>query len=325
MNLPSPSVASPAKRLVVLGTGGTIAGTAARATDAVGYRSAQRGVAELIAALPPLAAWEIESEQVAQVDSKDMGVEVWQALAARVAHHLARDEVQGIVVTHGTDTLEETAWLLARVLAPADKPVVITAAMRPATSLQADGPQNLLDAATLATQPAARGVLVAVAGKVWPAAGVRKCHTYALEAFDTGDAGPLATIAAGRVLWHAACPPGGEPLGLARIARDAAHWPRVEIVASHAGADGAIVDALLAQRGRPLRGLVAAGTGNGSLHAGLEAALTRAQSHGVVVLCCSRIARGPVITASEGGFKTVSMTPWQARVELLLGLLGETG
>ncbi|MGA0610879.1 asparaginase [Caldimonas sp. KR1-144] len=325
MNLPSPSVASPAKRLVVIGTGGTIAGTAGQATDAVGYRAAQRGIAELIAGVPALAAWPIESEQAAQVDSKDMGIEAWQAIAARIAHHLERGEVQGIVVTHGTDTLEETAWLVARVLAPAGKPVVFTAAMRPATSIQADGPQNLLDAVTVASQPGAHGVLAVVAGRVWPVAGLRKTHTYALDAFDAGDAGPLASVAAGRVIWHAACPPAGEPLGLARIGREASRWPRVEIVASHAGADGAIVDALLAQHSRPLRGLVVAGTGNASLHGGLETALARAQSRGVVVLVCSRVARGPAIAAGEGGFKTVSMTPWQARVELLLRLLGEPG
>jgi L-asparaginase len=323
MNLPSTSVVSTAKRLVVIGTGGTIAGTAGAATDAVGYRAAQRGVAELIGAVPALSAWPIETEQAAQLDSKDMSFEVWQTLAARIAHHLGRDEVQGIVVTHGTDTLEETAWLIARVLAPA-KPAVFTAAMRPATSIQADGPQNLIDAVTLASDPAARGVLAVVAGKAWPAAGLRKSHTYALDAFDAGDAGPLADVAAGRVIWHAAGAAQPEPLGLARIARPAAQWPRVEILANHAGADGAIVDALLAQAERPVRGLVVAGTGNSSLHDGLASALERAQARGVAVLCCSRVSRGPVI-ATQSRFETISMTPWQARVELILRLLGETG
>lgn len=323
MNLPSTSVVSPAKRLVVIGTGGTIAGTAGDATDAVGYRAAQRGVADLIAAVPALSAWSIETEQAAQLDSKDMSFEVWQTLAERIAHHLARDDLQGIVVTHGTDTIEETAWFIARVLAPA-KPVVFTAAMRPATSIQADGPQNLIDAVTLASDPAARGVLAAVAGKAWPAAGLRKSHTYALDAFDAGDAGPLATMAAGRVVWHAIAPAQPKPLGLARIACDVAGWPRVEIVANHAGADGAIVDALVALPDRPLRGLVVAGTGNATLHTRLAGALERAQERGVSVLCCSRVPRGPVI-ATQSRFETISMTPWQARVELILRLLGEPG
>ncbi len=136
-------------KIVILGTGGTIAGTAASPADAIGYTAAQLGVAQLVAGVPALAGLPLESEQVAQLDSKDMDFATWQRLAQRVAAHLARDEVQGVVITHGTDTLEETAYFLHRVLAPA-KPVVLTAAMRPATSLQADGPQNLLDAVTLA-------------------------------------------------------------------------------------------------------------------------------------------------------------------------------
>jgi L-asparaginase len=152
-------------KIVILGTGGTIAGTAASAADAVGYTAAQIGVAQLVAAVPLLAQVPIECEQVAQLDSKDMDFETWQRLAASCAHHLARADVAGIVVTHGTDTLEETAYFLHRVLAAA-KPVVLTGAMRPATSLQADGPQNLLDAVRVAQEPGARGVVAAMAGTV---------------------------------------------------------------------------------------------------------------------------------------------------------------
>src|SRR5512139_1935809 len=112
-----------ARTIVVLGTGGTIAGTAASTGDNVGYTAAQIGVAQLVSAVPALRAVALECEQVAQVDSKDMGFAVWRSLALRVQHHLAREEVGGVVVTHGTDTLEETAHFLQRVLAPA-KPVV---------------------------------------------------------------------------------------------------------------------------------------------------------------------------------------------------------
>ena len=115
--------------VVILGTGGTIAGASSVAGDNVGYTAAQRSVADLLAAVPPLAGTPVEAEQVAQLDSKDMDAATWQALARAVARHLARPAVQGIVVTHGTDTLEETAWLLQQVLAPA-KPVVLVAAMR---------------------------------------------------------------------------------------------------------------------------------------------------------------------------------------------------
>ena len=130
---------NPLQRIVILGTGGTIAGQSAARTDNVGYRAGELGVAQLVAAIPALAGWPLEAEQVAQLDSKDMSHAIWRALAERVAAHLARPDVAGLVITHGTDTLEETAWLLHRVLAPT-KPVVLTAAMRPASALQADGP-----------------------------------------------------------------------------------------------------------------------------------------------------------------------------------------
>ena len=116
--------------VVILGAGGTIAGRAAQAADNVGYKAGEVAVADLVAAVPALQARALEAEQVAQLDSKDMDHATWQRLAQRVAHHLARPEVAGIVVTHGTDTAEETAWLLQRVLAPA-KPVVLAACTAP--------------------------------------------------------------------------------------------------------------------------------------------------------------------------------------------------
>ena len=154
--------------LVILGTGGTIAGQAADAADNVGYKAGQLAVEQLIQAVPSLRNYPLECEQVAQLDSKDMDFATWQRLARAVARHLARPEVQGLVITHGTDTLEETAFFLQRLLAPT-KPVVLTAAMRPATALQPDGPQNLLDAVRVASLPSARGVLTVLAGKVFAA------------------------------------------------------------------------------------------------------------------------------------------------------------
>ncbi|HEX7639810.1 MAG TPA: asparaginase, partial [Burkholderiaceae bacterium] len=114
---------SPEPLVVLLATGGTIAGSAATASDTTGYRAGALGVEALVAAVPALAGRRLEAETVAAIDSKDMDAATWQRLARRVAHHLARPEVAGVVVTHGTDTLEETAWFLQRVLAP-DKPVV---------------------------------------------------------------------------------------------------------------------------------------------------------------------------------------------------------
>lgn len=305
---------------VVLGTGGTIAGTASQATEAVAYRAGQIGADVLVAAVPALAGLPLEVEQVAQIDSKDIGPPVWRALVEHVAHHLARPEVGGLVITHGTDTLEETAYLLQRVLAPR-KPVVLTAAMRPATHLQADGPQNLLDAVQVARLKGAAGVVAAVAGCVWSGLEVRKVHSTRLAAFDAGDAGPIALLQAGRLTvlrpW-----PAGTALGASLLQSPA--WPTVEIVSSHGGAGSLVVDALLAAG---VDGLVVAATGNGTVHATLEAALQRAQDGGVAVRRCSRAARGGVVPAADGDelFHSLgALTPAQARLALCLELMASS-
>ena len=316
-----------AGKVVILGTGGTIAGRAAQAEDRLGYRAGEIGVDALVAAVPALAGRALETEQLAQLDSKDMDVATWQRLATRCAFHLARPEVAGVVVTHGTDTLEETAWLLHRVLAPG-KPLVLTAAMRPATALDADGPQNLLDAVTLAAQSDAHGVcgvLAVLAGAVHGAAELRKGHTLRPDAFTSGDAGPLARLDGGQLRrfrdW-----PTGEPLGLAAIAPAPVQWPWVAVLASHATADGREVQALQAAG---VNGLVVAGTGNGTLAAGLEAALQAAQRAGVSVVRSTRCAFGPVLeaagsTPSAGALASAGeRSPWQARIDLMLALLAD--
>ena len=311
-----------ADTVVVIGTGGTIAGTAIDPSDNVGYAAAQLGAAQLVAAIPALAAVPLEVEQLAQVDSKDMSFAIWRALAERVAQQLARPEVCGVVITHGTDTLEETAYFLQRVLAPT-KPVVLTAAMRPATALLSDGPQNLLDAVSVARTGGACGVLVVLAGKVHGALDVRKVHTYRLDAFDSGDAGVIAHIEDGRLRQHRAWPQG-EALGLARLPANVATWPRVEVLISHAGVDGLLARALQAAG---VHGIVVAGTGNGSLHRDLEAALLEAQAAGIAVLRCTRCPYGAVIDARVDGVRdgprvglpsAGALTPVQARIELML-------
>ncbi len=304
-----------ARTVAVLATGGTIAGTAERATDNIGYSAAQLGVRALVDAVPALAEVPLVTEQVAQLDSKDMAFAVWAALAARVAHHLAQPEVAGVVITHGTDTLEETAYLLQRLLAPR-KPVVMCAAMRPATALLRDGPQNLLDAVTLARERGARGVMAVLAGTVHSALAVRKVHSYRVDAFGSGDAGPIARIEEGQVRrlreW-----PAGEPLGLELAGRT--DWPWVEIVTSHAGARADGVRALVAAG---VRGLVVAGTGNGSLHHALEDALVQAQQTGVTVWRSTRCLDGPVQMKPGDRLPSAgTLTPVQARIELMLQLM----
>jgi L-asparaginase len=304
----------PMKRIVILGTGGTIAGQAQTSGDSVSYVAGQIAVADLLAAIPSLKGFALDTEQVAQIDSKDMSFAIWRDLAHRVAHHLLRDDVAGIVITHGTDTLEETAYFLHRVLAP-NKPVVLTAAMRPAGALAADGPQNLLDSVRLAAWPGSRGVVACMAGAVPAGHDVRKAHPYRQDAFDSGDAGPLGYMEEGRLRqlrdW-----PQGDALGLACVQRE--FWPRVDIVMNHAGADGTLVDALVALGAR---GIVAAGTGNGTLATPLETALLRAQESGVAVLRASRIGCGRIIDGAAPALPGAGeLTPVQARIELLLQL-----
>lgn len=314
-----------AGKIVVLGTGGTIAGVGAGAGSGVqghlGYQSAQLGVEQLVAGIPGLQSVSLITEQVAQVDSKDMAPGIWQALAARCAHWLQQPQTQGLVITHGTDTLEETAYFLHRVLAPA-KPVVITCAMRPATALAPDGPQNLLDAITVVASPGARGVLAVCAGRVHGARDVAKVHPYRLDAFDSGEAGPLAVVEEGHLRPLRPWPESeGVPPGLAQAVAATApsSWPRVEIVLNHAGADGLVVDALVAQG---VAGLVAAGTGNGTLSEGLTRALLQAQAQGVRVVRSTRCALGQVVPHGSDALPEASgLSPVKARVELQLRLL----
>lgn len=315
--MPSSQQTSQAALVVILATGGTIAGRAALAADNVGYTAAQLGVQQLLDAVPPLAGRALEAEQVAQLDSKDMDFATWQLLVRRVGEHLVRPEVAGVVITHGTDTLEETAFFLQQVLGPS-KPVVLTAAMRPATALQADGPQNLLDAVALAAHPGARGVLTVFAGAIHGPEHVRKVHSYKIDAFASAEGAQLGVVEEGRVRLLGGWPAAGAGLGLSRIARPASAWPRVQIVMNHVGADGSMVRALQAQG---VDGLVVAGTGNGTLSRDLEAALREAHAAGVRVLRSTRCDAGPVMESAGALPSAGALSPVKARVQLLLELL----
>lgn len=315
------------KNIVILGTGGTIAGKAASAADNIGYTAAQVGVSDLVAAIPALAAsTRLLVEQVAQIDSKDMTFAVWAHLAERVRYFLDRDDVQGVVITHGTDTLEETAYFLQAVLDPT-KPVVLTCAMRPATSLAPDGPQNVMDALAVAGHAGARGVVAVCAGVVHSALDVQKVHPYQLDAFSSGDSGPIAYVEEGALRILRNWPTRQQPRALAAIELIAAlaeaasghAWPRVEVVMNYAGAGGAVVDALC-QAG--IQGLVVAATGNGTLHHDLEAALLKAQSQGVSVVRASRCVNGRVLPKpGEALADSNGLSPVKARVELMLRLI----
>ena len=308
---------SPASVVVVIGTGGTIAGTAARPQDHTGYTAGALPADALIAAVPALAGQALESESLAQIDSCDMDHATWQRLALAVQRQLARADVVAVVITHGTDTLEETALFL-HLTVRADKPVVLTAAMRPATAPSPDGPQNLVDALTVARHPGARGVLAVLGGVVHAATDLRKVHGYRVDAFSSGDGGPLALVQDGQLRLLRAWP-AGDPIYSAALAVDPANWPAVDIVTSHAGARAAPVDALVAAGAR---GIVFAGTGNGSVHAALLGAARQAVLQGVRVLRASRCVMGGVVGAPADALPSAAdLTPAQARVALMLELL----
>lgn len=330
------------KKIVLLATGGTIAGLAVDSGDNVGYTAAQLGVERLLQDLPRhhRSAHQLVGEQVAQLDSKDMSTAAWSALALRCRHWLDDPQVLGIVVTHGTDTMEETAYFLQAVLActgGCGKPVVLTGAMRPASARVPDGPQNWLDALAVAADRRVRGVLVVFAGQVHGAHHVHKLHPYRLDAFSSGEAGVVGVVEEGRLrLLHGEAVDTGEvlpvrllPAGTVSRWREwlqsGCVWPRVEIVTSHAGADGWLVDLMLcgaATLGHPVRGIVVAGTGNGSVHQALEAALLRAQAAGVVVRRASRCAGSRMVANPSAALPDAGgLSPVQARVELMLDLL----
>ncbi len=314
----------------MLGTGGTIAGTGQDAARPWQYQAAQLGVASLVAGVPELAplAANLLCEQVAQVDSKDMGWLVWRALAAALKGHLADPDVLGVVITHGTDTLEESAALL-HWLAPRGKPIVLTAAMRPATAPDADGPANLADAvATVlhAHQRGQSGVVAVLHGRVWAGSHVRKVHSHAIDAFDGGGELPLLASTVGLGHAHGADDMAAwlPPLSLGWGVLDAAP-AHVPLITSHAGADGLLVRALMAQAETRPRGILLACTGHGTVHEDLVDALKAAGQMGVVVWRSSRVARGGVSPRPDDTWPATG--PWtaaQARLGLQLHLMGAT-
>lgn len=336
-------------RIAVIGTGGTIAGAAANAAQTTGYQAGALSVSHLLEAVPALSAIaRIDGEQLASIDSKDMSVELWVELSRRLDTLLASDAVDGAVVTHGTDTLEETAYFLHLTL-KSSKPVVLTAAMRPATALSADGPMNLLNAAIVAGSPAShgRGVLVAFANRIHSAREVVKTSTFSVDAFDSPEAGPLGWVQDGRVEYvrraerrHTVATPfrlarsGDTGAGLHREAGALAvetgvlhdgvpPLPMVGVVHSYGGASRIAVDAFVAAGAA---GIVAGGTGGGSLHRDLQEGLADAAARGVAIVRASRVGSGHILRNASApddrlGFVSAgTLSAFKARVLLMLAL-----
>jgi len=297
--------ANKTKKIVVLATGGTIAGLAANTAKPHEYTAGQVRVEDLLKSVPQ-SGIELVNEQVAQIDSKDMSFAVLQSLLRRVVFWLAQDDVQGVVITHGTDTLEETAFFLQTVLQPI-KPLALTCAMLPANVPDSDGPGNLNDALAWLQKPDATGVSVVCANQVHAGQAVQKSHSQQRNPFTSqkGMTHPK-TLRVPTVAQVLACQ----------------HWPRVDVVQNHTGADGRLVRSVMAHDAP--QGWVVLGTGNGTLHHDLEAALLDAQKQGAHVLRASRCAQGGV-QSREGDVlpHAGALTAVQARVALLLHLIAQ--
>jgi L-asparaginase len=318
------------KRLLVIGTGGTIAGSAPAATQTTGYRAGAVPVARLVQDLPQLAELaNIRTSQPFSIGSQHMTSANWLRLAALVREAVADASVDGIVLTHGTDTMEETAFFLDLVTARV-KPVVMTGAMRPATAVSADGPANLLGACRFASDAGAagHGVLVAFADRAFAAASVAKAHTLRTDAFAARDASPVAELVGETVAWRRPAP-GEDHQAFAALALPEA-LPRVALLLQHVDCDEAVVDWHLA---RGVQGIVIAGSGNGMLPDPMRAALAGASRSGCIVVRASRVGAGPVMRNAEAepadrddalGFVASGfLAPLKARILLQVCLAAE--
>ena len=306
--------------LALIGTGGTIAGAASAASVSTDYKPASLSLAAVVDTVPELRArYDIEVTQPMQLASYDVRPEHWLDLHAAVMQAVNNPEVVGIVVTHGTDTLEETATFL-HLSVDSDKPIVVVGAMRPATAYSADGPANLLDACSVAACPGARGrgTLVVMNGRIHSGLWVGKRHVSSVEAFDSPLAGAVGEVADQSVQWFRAA---------ARAPTVAwqtpSVWPRVDIAVAYAGVDET---AMLAFVAAGARGIVHAGLGNANTPTAYRAFIQSLPAQGVLVARCARFITGSVTRASvyadaEHGILTAGpLPPHKVRIVMLLGL-----
>jgi L-asparaginase len=310
--------------VVVLATGGTIAG-AANTNVQAGYTSGQVGVEQLIAAVPEAKKIaNLRGEQISNIGSQDMNDEVWLKLGKRVNELVAMPDVAGVVITHGTDTIEETAYFLDLVV-KSDKPVVLTAAMRPATALSADGPLNFFNAVAVAAnkKSTGRGVLVVVNDWIHDAESLTKTSTTAVQTFMSPLEGLIGTVAYGDVTFNR------NPIGKHTTTSEfsltgVTALPRVDIIMAHENMDGALIDAAAAAGAK---GIVIAGVGNGNLTQAAVNALAAQAKKGIVCVRASRVVTGRVSRNVEldddklGFVAALDKNPQKARVLLRLALL----
>ena len=322
--LPSPS-ASPRhkRRVVIVATGGTIAGTAESST-AAGYTPGAMAVEMLIAAVPQLRRLaDVRGVQLASVGSQDMNDELWVKLAVEVNRLLAGSDVDGVAITHGTDTIEETAYFLNLVV-KSDKPVVLTGSMRPATSLSADGPLNIYNAVGVAADPRARGrgVLVVANDDIHGARAVTKRHTTDVQALVSPEVSLLGVcLFDDRDFIRS--PFRAHTTATPFTLSPTEALPRVDVIYAHAGMSPDLIDAAVTNGAM---GLVIAGVGDGNMTTPALDAVKRAVAQGVVVVRSSRVGEGVIrrnIEINDDALGTVAskeLNPAKARVLLKVAL-----
>jgi L-asparaginase len=310
--------------VVILATGGTIAGTGATSTTTVGYTAAKLGVDKMIESVPELKqVADVRGEQVAQIASESMTNEVWLKLAKRVNQLLAQRDVDGIVITHGTDTIEETAYFLDLVV-KSKKPVVVVGAMRPATAISADGPINLYNAVLLAGSKEAvgKGVLVALNDQINAAREVTKTNTSTADTFRTPELGFLGYMQDNKPHFYRM----STRKNTADTEFDVSKLdslPRVDIVYGYANMDRVAMDADI---NAGAKGIIQAGVGDGSIAAQMMPAFRDARQKGVIVVRSSRVGNGIVARNGEANddnedlVVSDTLNAQKARILLMLAL-----
>lgn len=304
----------------VLATGGTIAGAGQSSTGSA-YSAGKVSVNHLVAAVPELAKIaNVTPKQVAQIGSQDMSDEVWLKVAQALAADC--DKFDGFVITHGTDTMEETAYFL-QLTNKCHKPVVMVGAMLPSTGLGADGPRNLFNAVVTAATPetAKHGVVVAMDNIVLGARDVIKTNTVQPETFQAGNYGKLGTIFNNKVTYESMSlrDYSKTPFDVTKLTS----LPKVGIVYNHAGVEGVQAEALVKAG---YKGIVSAGVGNGNIHKSIWPVLENAAKNGVVVVRSSRVPTGATTKDAEVDDKAMhwvssgDLNPQKARVLLQLAL-----
>jgi L-asparaginase len=310
--------------IIILATGGTIAGAAATGTQA-GYKSGAVTIDAMIAAVPGIADMaNIKGEQVANVGSQDMSFDIMLKLAKRINELMSRSDIDGFVVTHGTDTMEETAFFLNLVV-KGEKPVVMVGSMRPSTAVSADGPLNLYNAVGVAIDPNARGrgVLVVMNDWIHAAHSLTKTSTTAIQTFMSPVRGLVGVASYGKNDFYNT-PQWKHTNGSEFDIGGVDKLPRVDIVYACADMPHDLIDASVANGAK---GIVVAGVGNGNMNkASLESA-ANAVKKGIVVVRSTRVATGNVgrnveVNDDEAGFiASDELNPQKSRILLSLALL----